>query len=124
MPTIVGPIQCKFNYQFALTVTEFTYRKARQVTQKFGAQGPIGTAIGQVKINGSAIFAVPRTGMEFDFDAALDSPDGFAFSFTKGSQKFVAKFCYWDGQDIRSVMETGDSAVTVNFSGTLEVRTA
>ncbi len=124
MPTIVGPIQAKLNYQFALTLTEFTYEKLRSVTQKFGAQGPIGVAKGAQKITGSLIFAIPTSGDEFDFDASLDLPDGFAFSFSRGSKRFVGKNCYWDRQSLRSVMESGDSSYTVNFTGTLEIRTA
>lgn len=124
MPTIVGPIQCRLNYQFALTVTEFSYEKTRPVTQKFGAQGPIGTAKGAPRVTGSLVFAIPQGAQEFDFDTALDLPDGFAFSFSKGAWKYVAKYCYWDRQSLRSVMENGDSSVTINFSGTLEIRTA
>src|SRR5579885_1510839 len=114
---ILGPIQCELDGQFAVTVTKFSVDGDTPTTFKAGAQGPIGIAQGVEKPSGSIVFAIPKTGLEFDIMGVLTRPEGFTFGFPLGAERHVIMACKRNKRGVSSTMESGDSEFTFAFIG-------
>lgn len=91
---LVGGVVTKINNVPLATTVKVSLRRSRNVTQKFGPFGPIGSAPGQFKFEGTLDLAVPQTGLEIDVDGLAASPTGFSFQFSKGLKRYLVTGCH------------------------------
>jgi len=112
---LVGQVPVEVNNSAVTSITKVTIKRARQVTVKFGALGPIGSAKGFYKVQGTLTLAVPKVGLEIDLQALSDSEDGFSLTFPKGAEKWACYGCHLSDDDLNNTPEAGDTEVTVNF---------
>jgi hypothetical protein len=112
---LVGQVPVEINNSVVTSITKVTIKRARQVTVKFGALGPIGSAKGFYKVQGTLTLAVPKAGLEIDLQALSDSEDGFSVTFPKGTEKWACYGCHLSDDDLSNTPEPGDTEVNVNF---------
>jgi len=112
---LVGQVPIEVNNVAVASITKVSIKRARQVTVKFGAFGPIGTAKGFYKVTGALTLAVPKVGLEIDLQALSDSEEGFTITFPKGAERWACYGCHLSDDDLSNTPEAGDTETTVNF---------
>lgn len=117
-----GAIQVEFNHQFSVTCYDVSLNGDRPVTVKFGPQGPIGSARGQEKPSASFKFAVPVTGLEFDWVSLLTNPVGFTISFSIGLERHQFYGCQLTKRAVTNNPEAGDTVFSADIVATEWVR--
>lgn len=121
---LVGGIVTKINNVPLSTVVKASMRRSRNVTQKYGALGPIGSAPGQYKFEGTLDFAVPQAGMEIDIDALSASPTGFSFQFSKGAFRYTVTGAHISDDGIDNDPAQGETNNQVRIVATEMFRVA
>lgn len=121
---LVGQIPIEVNNLTVVSITKVTVKRTRQVTVKFGALGPIGTARGFYKVQGTLTLAVPKAGLEIDLEALSNSEDGFTVTFSKGVERWACFGCHLSDDDLSNTPEAGETEVNVNFVAAELVRIA
>jgi len=112
---LVGQIPIEINNVGVASITKVSIKRARQVTVKFGAFGPIGSAKGFYKVSGTLTLAVPKVGLEIDLQALSDSEEGFTITFPKGAERWAVYGAHLSDDDLMNTPEPGDTETTVNF---------
>jgi hypothetical protein len=112
---LVGQVPVEINNVAVASITKVTIKRARQVTVKFGAFGPIGSGKGFYKVQGTLTLAVPKAGLEIDLQALSDSEEGFSITFPKGAEKWACYGTHLSDDEISNTPEPGDTEVMVNF---------
>lgn len=115
-------IQAEINHAFAITLYDLSFNGDRPVAVKYGAQGAIGSAKGQEKVSGSFKFAVPVTGLEFDWVALMAAPQGFTVSFNIGAERHQAYGCQVTKRGVTNNPESGDTQYSIDFVATELIR--
>lgn len=121
---LVGGIVNKINNVAMSTVVKCSLRRSRNVAQKYGALGPIGSAPGQYKFEGTLDFAVPVAGMEIDIDALSSSPTGFSFQFSKGAFRYTVTGTHIADDGIDNDPQQGETNNQVRIVATEMIRIA
>lgn len=117
LPLVKGVVT-SINHIPMTTTTKVSIKRTRNITQKFGPFGPIGSAPGQYKISGNLSFAVPKTGLEIDIDALSASDTGFSITFQKGTKTYLITGAHIADDEISNDPETANTDNVVNFSAT------
>jgi hypothetical protein len=74
---ITGPVPIKVNGRYAITVTNFSVKKAQNTKQHAGAFGVFGISQGAaVLVSGSFKVSIPKTGFEFQFATEFSGDGG------------------------------------------------
>lgn len=121
---LVSGIVTAIQNQPMLTTTKVSLKRSRAVTQKFGALGAIGTAVGPFKFQGTLTFAVPVAGLEIDIDALAALPNGFSMNFSKGARRYLITGCQINEDGIDNDPESANTDNQVSIMATEMVRTA
>lgn len=122
-PLVAGIVN-KINNVPLSTVVRCSLRRTRNVVQKFGALGPIGSAAGQFRFEGSIDLAVPQLGLEIDVDALAASPTGFSFQFSKGAMRYTVTGAFIADDGIDNDPAQGETNNAVRIVATEMFRTA
>ena len=69
-------------------------------------------------------FAVPKTGLEVNFEAIANQPGGFVFSWTQGINRFAIAGCVLSERDLSVDNASGNVEVSASFVGTELIRLA
>jgi hypothetical protein len=117
LPLVSGVVLAINNIP-VVTNTRVSVKRARNVTQKYGALGPIGSAPGQFKISGTLTLAVPKAGMEIDIDALSASETGFSVTFQKGLNRYLITGSHIADDGLENDPESGNTDNVVNFVAT------
>lgn len=117
-----GQSQGEIDHTYALTSYDLSVSGDRPVSVKYGPQGPIGSARGQLKPSGSLKFAVPKTGLEFDWFKLLNKAEGFTFSFPIGAERHQLYGAQVNKMDFSNNPETGETTWSVSFTATEWIR--
>ncbi len=110
--------RCWINGVEVVEATDIDVQVPRPLGQKFGAAGLIGTYKGQAGTRISLTFAQPSGKSQFNqFALAAEDPEnGFTFVFTKGSERWLASFCFAGDAGMRNTYESGDISVTMSIT--------
>lgn len=98
--------------------TRVNVKRTRNVTQKYGALGPIGSAKGQFKISGTLSLAVPKQGMEVDIDGLSARDEGFSVTFQKGTNRYLITGAHISDDTLTNDPLQGETDNEVNFVAT------
>ena len=115
-------ILVELDHQFAVTVYDLSLKGSRAVSPKFGPQGAIGMTVGQEKVTFSFKFAVPQTGLEFDWVALANKPGGFAVSFGLGAERHQLYGCRVSDRSAMNNPEAGSVDYSVDGAATEWIR--
>lgn len=118
---LVGQIACEIDYAFSITCGRVSIRVSTPTVVKKGAFGPVGTARGIEDASAQLSFAVPKTGLEFDFDELSDRPGGFTFSYPLGSQKRALVGCRATEKSVSNDPGSGDTTYDVTLIATEDI---
>lgn len=116
--SLVGQIPCQIDFAFSITATRVTVRESTPTAVKKGAFGPIGVAQGIPDVTAQITFAVPVTGLEFDWSELSARPTGFTFSFTAGAQTYLLIGCKRSERSFTNDPGSGDSTFDVSLTAT------
>lgn len=119
MGALVGQVPVELNNVPHSTITKCSAKGQQQVSNKYGAYGYIGASKGQAKGTFSLNLAVPKTGLEADFQA-LDGDDGFTITYQLGTMRYMLLNCHWNDDSFDNDPESGNTEYTV--SGTFGKR--
>lgn len=117
LPLVAGVVLAINNIPITSN-TRVSVKRNRNVTQKYGPFGPIGSAPGQYKISGNLSLAVPKTGLEIDIDALSASDTGFSITFQKGSKRYLVTGAHIADDEITNDPESGNTDNPVSFVAT------
>jgi len=121
LPLVAGVVLAIDNVPIVST-TKISVSRNRNVTQKFGPFGPIGSAPGQYKIKGTMTLAVPKSGLEVDIDALSASETGFSVTYQKGTMRFLITGAHIADENLDNDPESGNTDDVVNFVATEQIR--
>jgi hypothetical protein len=112
---LVGGVVTKLNNVPLATTVKVSFRRTRNVTQKYGPLGPIGSAPGQYKFEGTLDLAAPLAGLEIDIDTLSANPLGFSLQFSKGAFRYLVTGCHIadDGFDNDPLMAETNNQVRI-----------
>jgi hypothetical protein len=117
LPLVAGIVTAIQN-QPMVTVTKVSLRRTRAVAQRYGALGPIGSAAGPYKFQGTLTFAVPISGLEIDIDALSALPTGFSINFSKGARRYLVRGCFISEDGVDNNPETAETDNQVSIVAT------
>jgi hypothetical protein len=100
------------------TTTKVSAKRTRNIAQKYGPLGPIGSGKGQYKITGTLSFAVPKAGLEVDLDALSAQDGGFSISFQKGTKRYILRGCEITDDAFSNDPLQGETDNEVSFTAT------
>lgn len=121
---LVGGVVASINNVPVTTTTRVSLRRTRNVAQKYGPFGPIGSAPGQFKFQGTLTLAVPQTGLEVDLDALAASPTGFSLQFQKGAMRYLVTGCFISDDGLTNDPMQGETDNEVGIVATEMIRIA
>lgn len=117
---LVGQVPVELNNVPYATITKVNIKGQQPTVDKGGPFGYIGTAKGRARGGFSLQLAVPKTGLEADFQA-LDGDEGFTITYSLGSQRWMLTNCHWNEDGIDNDPDAGNTDYSV--SGTFGKRT-
>jgi hypothetical protein len=123
MPALVAQVPVELNNVPYSTITKVNAKPTKQVSNKYGAYGYIGAAKGQEKGTFSLSLAVPKTGLEADFQA-LDTDDGFTITYSMGTMRYMLLNCHWTEESLDNDPEAGNTDYSVSGTYGQRVRIA
>lgn len=115
---LVGAVVLAINNIPVSTNTKVNVKRSRNVTQKFGPFGAIGSSPGQYKVSGTLSLAVPKAGMEVDLDALSASETGFSVTFQKGLNRYLITGAHIADDALTNDPLQGETDNEVNFVAT------
>lgn len=113
---LVSVLNPKINGKILATNVRAEVNGSTPTNVKFGPVGPVGTSIGQEKVTGRLMFAVPAAGLEIDVEGELSLPTGFSFSYELGTSRYVCIVCFRSERGVSSNPETGETEYNFAFT--------
>jgi hypothetical protein len=120
---ITGPVDVQINSRYAITVTNFSKKKAIATKQHVGSFGVFGTSQSAGKmISGSFKVSIPETGLEFDFDKEFGGLGGTIKCANKSKTwRRAFTFVKLAEDDVAVDQTQGSTEITINWTAQEEV---
>jgi len=115
---LVGQLPVQLNFVDVTTMTNVQISKSRTNTIKVGHKGPIGTARGVPKIQGTFDLAVAMAGSEFDLEVLWNTPGGSTITYQEGIDRYMLIGVEVEKEDLSNTPESGDTKKSVSFTAT------
>lgn len=115
---LIGGVVFAINGTRLSTTTKVSVKRTRNIAQKYGPMGPIGSGKGQYKITGTLSLAVPKVGLEVDLDALSVADGGFTISFQKGAKRYILRGCEITDDALSNDPLQGETDDEVSFAAT------
>lgn len=116
--SLTGQIPVQIDYAFSITATRISIRESTPTSVKKGAFGPIGSAQGIPDVTAQITFAVPASGLEFNWETLSRRPTGFTVGFTAGGVTYLLVGCKRNERSFDNDPGTGDSTFSVSLTST------
>jgi hypothetical protein len=115
---LVGQIPVQIDYAYSITATRMSIRESTPTKVPKGAFGAIGTAQGIPDVTAQITFAVPDTGLEFNWTALATRATGFTMTFTAGATTYLLVGCKRSERSFSNDPGAGDATFDVSLTAT------